>query len=64
MCVCVRNYIRALALLSGAAFGLRAEDPLLELHQLAPQGVLLSQDAGNHGLGLISGQVRLEAGNI
>lgn len=58
---CVRNYIRALLVFSGAVFGLQTEDPLLELHQLTPQSVLLSQDAGDHGLGLVSGQVRLEA---
>lgn len=55
------NYIRALSLLLERSLGLQAEDLLLELHQLTPQGVFLSQDAGNHGLGLISGQVRLEA---
>ena len=54
ICVCMRNDLRALLLLSGS------EAPLLELHQLAPQGVLLSQDASNHGLGLVSGLVRLE----
>lgn len=46
---------------AGAALGLHAADLLLELDQLRAQGVLLSQDTGNHGLGLVSGQVRLEA---
>lgn len=59
MCVligaCVRNYITTLPLFPVAAFCLQAEDLLLELHQLTPQGVLLSQDAGDHGLGFISG---------
>lgn len=57
---CGGNYIRTLPLFPGAAFGLRAEDLLLDLHQLTPQGVLLRQDAGDHGLGFISGQVRLK----
>lgn len=39
---------------------LEAEEALLQLHQLTPQGVLLCQDSGDHGLGLVSGQVRLE----
>lgn len=57
-----KNYIRTLQFqLPGAVCGLWAEDPPLELHQLAPQGVLLSQGVGNHGLGLISRQVRLQA---
>lgn len=64
MCACVRNYITTLPLSSGAAFGLQAEDLLLELHQLTPQGVLLSQHAGDHGLGLISGQVCLGTGIV
>lgn len=55
---CGGYYIRTL--LPGAAFGLQAEDLLLDLHQLTPQGVLLCQDAGDHGLGFISGQVRLK----
>lgn len=61
ICARVRNYITTLPLFSGAAFGLEAEDSLLELHQLTPQSVLLSQEAGDHGLGLVSGQVRLKA---
>ena len=61
LCVCVRIYITTRQLFYGAVFGLQAEDSLLDLHQLTPQGVLLSQDAGDHGLGLISGQVCLEA---
>lgn len=62
ICVCARNYLgTALPLFPGAAIGLQTEDPLLELHQLTPQGVLLSEDAGDHSLGLISGQVRLKA---
>lgn len=61
ICAGVTNYITTLPLLSGAASGLQAEDSLLEFHQLTPQGVLLSQDVGDHGLGLVSGQVRLEA---
>lgn len=44
----------------GAALGVKAENLFLELHQLAPQGVLFSQDAGDHGLGFIPGLIRLE----
>ena len=56
----VKPYITTLLLLRVTVFGLQAEDLLLELHQLTPQGVLLSQGAGDHGLGLISGQIRLQ----
>lgn len=55
------KYIRALLLDSTTSLGLKGEDGLLELHQLAPQGVLLSQDAGDYSLGLVSGQVSLQA---
>lgn len=61
ICAYVRPYITTLLLLSVAAIGLQAEDLLLELHKLTPQGVLLSQGVGDHGLGLVSGQVRLQA---
>lgn len=44
----------------GASSALQAEEPLLELHQLGPQGVLLGQDARYHRLGFVSGQVRLK----
>lgn len=59
--VCVTIYVTSRQLFYGAVFGLQAEDSLLDFHQLTPQGVLLSQDAGDHCLGLISGQVCLEA---
>ena len=58
VCVCV-CYLRVVQLLaSGAPCG-EAEHPLLELHQLAAQGVLLPQAPGDLGLGLVSGQVGL-----
>lgn len=60
---CASIYIGSLSPLLQRAADLQAEDLLLDLHQLTPQSVFLSQDAGNHGLGLISGQVCLEDGD-
>lgn len=58
---CVLIYIRTLPLFPGSGGGIRlqAAESLLQLHQLTPQGVFLSQDSGDHGLGFISGEVRL-----
>ena len=56
LCVC---YLRVLQVSSPGAPGREAEHPLLELHQLAAQGVLLPQAPGYLGLGLISRQVGL-----
>lgn len=60
--ICVlKTYIRFLQAGSGAALCLKREDGVLQLHQLTPQCVLLSQDAGDHGLGIVSGLEGLHA---
>lgn len=63
MCALILNYITTLPAFPGSGFILQAEESLLQLHQLTPQGVFLSQDSGDHGLGFISGQVRLKGRN-
>lgn len=55
MCALILNYITTLPAFPGSGFSLQAEESLLQLHQLTPQGVFLSQDSGDHGLGFISG---------
>lgn len=64
VCVCVWNYTTALLLIPRAAFGLQAEELFLEFHQLRPQGVLLSQDMGDHGLSFISWYICLKRQHI
>lgn len=58
---CIKIYISALSALPGVVHGFQAEEFLLELHQLRPEDVLLGQDACDHGLGLVSGQICLGA---
>lgn len=55
----VLHYITARPWLSGGSVGLQAEESLLQLNQLTPQRVFLRQHSGDHGLGFVSGEVRL-----